>query len=1327
MVLGNPDSAVMLPLSLAQHKIWVAQQAAAEAPIYNLLASYEIHGQINTARFVEACDLTVADSDILQTIFVVGKDHEVRQKRDRSIQSDCQIIQCSPDVSIEQYSRQQGLHPLDLARRCFRFSLFVYPLDRTVFHISIHHLISDGGLLSLLWNQITRHYYFLEQQGSMLKSSAGIIRDTREDSAGGVDGDFSCRPEPFIPYAEHVLQEQRFLQSPEHLKLLEYWENRSLQSAPVLAWYRAPGLIDSVVNDPREEYKVTRCEWNPNAEILSQLQRVRMEREFAGRSDNMSLFVALATVMLVTAYRIEGNSRQRLGYPARSRSSRQFKDALGLFISEGFLDLQLTPDDTFATVALRVAKSVTDGLDHLSTSIQSIRINRAFSSSLNIILATANSFGELPVSAATHSCGYSDVNTQFDLHVTDLSGTGEYSFKFDFSDRYFSPQNQQRYIQHFQSTISALVDDCRQSIATFPFLAKAEQKQLLLMAGTDSVDTDSGASVCQLLRATTESETDNNVVNQEDRSGFSVMDIAACFEPGTANKAKAGSLGRPVAGINVFIVDKNFQLMPRGAIGELALAGVALQSGFIDPPEPWRERLSENPFGQGKLLLSGHLGRLDSKGLFELHGLAGELLSADNTADEVDVSSIYVAQNETESLLQSLYKKVLLRDHIDLTADFFALGGNSLHAMKLVSAAKLAGIEIQLKDILAGVGLRTLAKQLQSSPTNVSAAITQKSIDPQYLDPTTTGAELLAGPDLFSADSCTQPHDRSFPDLDSINNTRRDYDFTKDVVDRIRQQANVRQDFCAVRFEQTELGYRELMLRCDRLAAYLQGQGIQARMVVGLYLPRSVDLLIGMIAVIRLGAAYIPIDPDFPQQRVHHIFNDSGMDCLLTLGSQSHWKDIWSGPVVLLDVESSEIEYTTPLTGPDGIATGVQAEDMAYMIYTSGSTGAPKGVGVSRRNMTNFLCSMLETPGIKSTDVLLAVTTISFDISVLELFLPLLAGATVDIAPRQLVRDAIALKAYLQQADISVMQATPTTWRLLLMAGWKGHRDFKCLVGGEALDTQLSRSLIPRCGELWNMYGPTETTVWSTCGKVTSGDSVISIGRPIANTRIYIVDKDDRLCAVNEPGELCIAGDGVSMGYHNRGNLNRLKFVDLPDLDSGDGCVFRTGDLARWNSDHSLECLGRIDRQLKLHGYRIEPAEIESRLLRLPDVCAAVVELKMIGHSKELIAYLIVEGKQSNTAIDEQKTRLCLSEYLPEYMLPTRFMVIPEVPLLPNGKIDRAALPDPVAPRLAESAPLADPDRISSLPLDKGTKAAHKNSVVHDEADLARIKQLLKK
>jgi amino acid adenylation domain-containing protein len=492
------------------------------------------------------------------------------------------------------------------------------------------------------------------------------------------------------------------------------------------------------------------------------------------------------------------------------------------------------------------------------------------------------------------------------------------------------------------------------------------------------------------------------------------------------------------------------------------------------------------------------------------------------------------------------------------------------------------------------------------------------------------------------------------------------------------QQAARTPNAVAVVFEHESLTYRELNLKADRLARHLQSLGVRPGTVVGICVERSLEMVVALLAVLKAGGGYLPLDPAYPAERLAYMVEDSRAALLLTQKSLVDLLDSVIVRHVLLDEPLPNVDPGQASPG----TSDVQPGNVAYVIYTSGSTGKPKGVVIPHGAVVNFLISMAREPGLTCDDVLVAVTTLSFDIAVLELLLPLTVGARIVIANRDQTVDGQALDFLLERNDATIMQATPVTWRLLLEAGWTPAVGFKALVGGEPMPRDLAHQLIEYGVELWNMYGPTETTVWSTCARITDASSGITIGKPIANTFVRILDRRNALCPVGVPGELCIGGEGVALGYWNRPELTTDRFVPDPFGTASGATLYRTGDLARWRNDGTLEHLGRLDFQVKLRGFRIELGEIEAGITQHPAVRdVAVIIREDIPGDKRLVAYLVAENAPADL-LDQLRTRLRAA--MPEYMVPSQFVMLETLPRTRNGKLDRKALP---APAVAEVAP----------------------------------------
>lgn len=488
-------------------------------------------------------------------------------------------------------------------------------------------------------------------------------------------------------------------------------------------------------------------------------------------------------------------------------------------------------------------------------------------------------------------------------------------------------------------------------------------------------------------------------------------------------------------------------------------------------------------------------------------------------------------------------------------------------------------------------------------------------------------------------------------------------------------------DRIAVMAGEDSITYRELNRRANAIAAVLQSQGAGAGQLVAICIERSVELVAAMLGVAKSGAAYVPLDPAYPKARIANILEDSRPVVLLTSTHLLPSLPGDSAGIVCIDaIEGTTAE--TPL-----LRECATQDDLAYAIFTSGSTGRPKGVEITHRSLVNFLAGMCREPGFSAEDVLLAVTTISFDIAALELLLPLYAGATVCIAqqpgnPERLLSD-------IARCHPTVMQATPATWKLLIAAGWTGDERLKILCGGEALDADLARSLLVRSGSLWNMYGPTETTIWSAVLRVQeAGAGTIPVGRPMQNTSFYVLDAFQQPVPQGVAGELCIGGEGVARGYLNRPDLTAERFIVSPFSSDPATRLYRTGDLVRYRPDGALDFLGRMDHQVKLRGFRIELGEIESALRNCSGIADAVTVLREDDGDKRLVAYMAIADDAKSRPLDLRDN---LRTTLPDYMIPADFVFLRELPRLPNGKLNRAALPAP-EPSVTES------DHKSSIP-----------------------------
>ena len=583
-------------------------------------------------------------------------------------------------------------------------------------------------------------------------------------------------------------------------------------------------------------------------------------------------------------------------------------------------------------------------------------------------------------------------------------------------------------------------------------------------------------------------------------------------------------------------------------------------------------------------------------------------------------------------------------------------------------------------SLMMAEGERGLAASLQFNSDLFDAATAGRMLghlrnllEAAAADPATSLADLP----LLSPEESSQL-------LVEWNATATDYPADRTVDQLFLEQAERTPGRIALAAGDESLTYRELARRSAQLAAHLERIGIGPETPVGICTGRTPDMVVSLLGVLRAGGAYVPLDPSYPRDRVAYMLEDSGAPVVLT---QEPFLPLFAGHpgrLVCLDRDWEEIAAA----GDPSSASLARPERLAYVIYTSGSTGRPKGVQLHHRGVVNFLASMARCPGIGPEDVLVSVTTLSFDIAGLEIYLPLLHGARVVLASRETASDGAALRRLLADSGATVMQATPATWRLLLAAGWDGSPAVRALCGGEALPRDLAEALAARASSVWNLYGPTETTIWSAVHPVEPGaepdvgPASTPIGRPIANTSIYLVDRGLRPVPAGVPGELLIGGDGVARGYRGRPDLTADRFVPDPWAGVPGARLYRTGDLARYREGGVLEFLGRLDHQVKIRGFRVELGDVEAAFSAYPAVRqAAVVAREDPSGGHRLVAYAVFEEGQSP---DVAELRRFLAGKLPEALVPSVFVALDRFPLTPNGKVDRKALP---APQAAETTP----------------------------------------
>lgn len=479
----------------------------------------------------------------------------------------------------------------------------------------------------------------------------------------------------------------------------------------------------------------------------------------------------------------------------------------------------------------------------------------------------------------------------------------------------------------------------------------------------------------------------------------------------------------------------------------------------------------------------------------------------------------------------------------------------------------------------------------------------------------------------------------------------------------------------AVKCQSYSISYGNLNAKVNQFASYLISRNIKVGDVIGLSMDKSINMVICFLGTLKAGATYLPLDPSLPVSRISYMLRDSKAKVLIASGKSQHVGgekvDTW----LIEDVISQIDDFPA-----DELNVELKGNDLAYILYTSGSTGNPKGVMIEHHSLVNLILSVQTLPGLNKHDVFLSITTISFDIFQLELHLPLISGAKLILADTAVCKDGRRILDLIKREDVSVMQATPYTWRMMLDSGWKECLPLKAFCGGEAMSKMLVSDLLPKCSSLWNMYGPTETTIYSIIAKISNSDAVVPIGKPIKNTQVYILDEFQSPTPAGEVGEIFIGGVGVARGYINLSELTRERFIPDVFTKIPGKTLYRTGDLGKLDADGNIICLGRSDYQIKIRGFRIEAGEVEDNLLQLRSIAKAIV----VGHTdridnQRLIAYIILKDDKGNLSLDEhvRSWTTTLKTILPDYMIPNTFIQLQELPVSSNGKIDRNALPEP--------------------------------------------------
>ena len=498
----------------------------------------------------------------------------------------------------------------------------------------------------------------------------------------------------------------------------------------------------------------------------------------------------------------------------------------------------------------------------------------------------------------------------------------------------------------------------------------------------------------------------------------------------------------------------------------------------------------------------------------------------------------------------------------------------------------------------------------------------------------------------------------------TLNDTETPYPYVS-LSEVLSKQAEITPNNIAIEYNNTKISYQDLHTKVNQFAHYLEAQGVQSGDYIAVSYPRSPELVYSILAIIQCGAAYLPLDHEYPTKRIEYMMEDSEAKFLLTSKALSLSLPKSSNTILIDDAMQSLNQY--PSTK---LERYVDPENVLYLLYTSGSTGKPKGAKITNRNVVNLFYSLEIEPGIKETDRVPFISTISFDIASFELFFPLFKGAVLVIPDHNTPSDGRLFNEMLEKEKISLVVATPTTYQMLLDSGWSKKLPIKIWCCGEPLPAKLAKELIQRSEELWTLYGPTEVTIFSSCKHIKDEETIISVGGPIANMQYYIVDEQMNLLPPNAIGEIAIGGDGVGKGYLGRPELTAAKYIPNIFSDKEDAIMYLSGDIGKLLPSNEVMCLGRIDHQVKVRGHRIEIGEIEHVLTSIEGVKSAIV----LAKNDILVAFIVVDYEFTSELDEIRLWRTELASQLPTFMVPHVFHILDKMPRTLNDKVDRTAL-----------------------------------------------------
>ena len=1283
-----------IPLSSGQRSLWFLWFLNREprvAAAYNVAFVALVTGSIDHRALRDAAQALSDRHAMLRATFPLVDDEPVQRIAGHvPVEFDVRRVPGMGAEALAEEVSAEYRRPFDLERGpIFRVTLFEKAPNEHVLLVTVHHIAADGWSTLQMFDELRATY--------------------REESTGTP----SALPRPEAEYRDFVTWQEQLVASSEGQRQADYWRQK--------------------LRPPRSEVQVPTDHPRPaQRSILGSTFHFVLDERLSARLRGLSrergatLFVTLLSVFQAVLYRCTGTEDLTIGTPTFGRNKPEFARVIGNFINTVPLRVSANADAPFAQLMDQTRAALLEALAaqdypfaEIVGAVQPARDpSRSPIFETLFILQRFDQLRELepvllPGSQDTVEFGSAQMRYfpldqqegQFDLTLQVVDRSGPLSCQLKYNANLYERSRIAELAEAFCKLSEAAVDNPDARLGSLPFPASLacspqdEGRLVRLLDHLASAHIDVRAEEGKLRVSAPRGALTEELKSEISSVRESLIAHLGIPSDPVAQRALRAEYWRRVLKDAPPALELPLDVprpsRPRWARGrhESAIPGALL--------ERLNKRASELAVSRSALLLAAWqvlLHKLSNQSDIlvscqpEEGGVAVVRCRFDGSPGFAELVR-QVQSSMDEGLRHACTDVAQLAEALGMTrtdtnrSPIFQtafLERSSRNAARPTQAPSQLDIAVELRTDSDHVSLAyDYASELFST-----AAVERLDARLRMLlgeidaDPTHSLRELAILPDDELAL------------LSRWNETDADYDRTLRIEEIVRAAARKWPDATAVMAGQEALTYKALDARSDALAQALRSRGVEPGHRVAVCLERTVHLPVALAGILKAGAAYVPLDPGHPAERLRFTLEDAGASCAVTTTELSALLGSAAPTMVCLD-RFPDLEPTAPsdLSLPTSRMTsvpGTTSADLAYLIYTSGSTGRPKGVEIEHRSVVNFLESMRREPGLGSSDVLLAVTTVSFDISGLELWLPVLAGASVVIASRADTLDAKALEGLMERHGVTALQATPATWRLLIESGWSGRPGLKALCGGEALPRDVARALLPRVGELWNLYGPTETTIWSTVSRVKDAEAPITVGRPIANTQLYVVSPDGDRVPVGVTGELCIGGDGLARGYHARPELTAEKFVtlQLPGVD-GMRRVYRTGDVARIQASGELDILGRRDTQVKVRGYRIELGEVEAVLASDQGIRACVVIVREDAPGdQQLVAYIVPEHRP---APRESALRAMLRLHLPEYMIPGVFVVLDALPLTLNGKVDRKALPKPE---------LADPTaQTDSLPI----------------------------